>query len=86
MFKSFNTNEYDPNRPFQPRRSNSKGGWLTTPQKRLMAYIAALLIVALVIVVAIRLGLGSPPQEEVLHIRKPVRGPKVLPIDNDNLD
>lgn len=75
MFKAFNSREsYDPN-TFQPRRST---GFLTTPQKRLLGYIGAFLLIATIIVFAIRGGLGAPEQEEVLTVRKPITRAKPL--------
>lgn len=72
MISAFREPPYDPNMPFQPRRKNT--GWLTTPQKRLLAYLLGLAAVTLIIVMAVRSGLGSPGQEEVLQIRrKPVK-------------
>lgn len=75
MFKAFNTrNTYDPN-TFQPRRNT---GFLTTPQKRLLAYIGAFLVVAIVIIFAIRGGLGAPEQEDIVSVRKPITRAKPL--------
>jgi hypothetical protein len=75
MFKAFNSREtYDPN-TFQPRRST---GFLTTPQKRVLAYIGAFLLISTVIIFAIRGGLGAPEQEEVLTVRKPITRAKPL--------
>lgn len=75
MFKAFKTEDYDPNMPFQPRRKTN--GWLTTPQKRLTAYILGLIVITVIIVAAINLGMGGPTQEEVIHVRKPIKAAPV---------
>lgn len=72
MFKAFKTYDNDPYMPFQPKRKTN--GWLTTPQKRLLAYIGGFILIAVIIITAIHLGLGEPAQEEVITIRKPIRG------------
>lgn len=80
MFKAFKNYDNDPYMPFQPRRKTN--GWLTTPQKRLFAYIGGFLLIAVIIITAVHLGLGEPAQEEVIRVRKPIRGAAVA-LDDD---
>lgn len=72
MFSPYRSKNFDPNPGFAPRRT---GGFLSTPQKKLILYLVTLVVIGLVIVASIRFTSG--PGGDTVVVSKGIKRPSV---------